>query len=511
MKNLITSNINLLHSNSIWRQKNHDIEIDKNYNNFFLVLNNQNILKKYDNLHIILHIDRNNCKEIINKIKNIGKLKKNNFILYFFIQNQSFNDSKIIQNLLYKFVSKFNENKNGNIFFKFFDELNDSFFDLRNRVFLKFPFNIKSLIFIKNKILLNIKQISSKPYKLIILDCDNTLWGGVLDEDKYKGINFAEDGNGQIFYEFQKELKELKNKGFLLSISSKNTEKKVWEAMKKRKMILNKEDFISPKINWMDKGINIKKTLSDLSLRAKDAIFIDDNFIELKKVSKQINGINTINFNDPIKGFNIFKKDPRLQKIKFLKEDLKKYHQYKLKSQFEDQKKNEGISINFFKNLKQKIIFSKLNNKNFNRAIQLFNKTNQFNFSLNRYTNSQLEKISKNKKFDIKLFEMKDKFGSHGIIGAFILFKNKNNLEIKDLVISCRVLFRYLEDYIIYHILKNHKSHKYTIEYFKQNVNKHLIPEFLKKNYFTNISGKKNKFTYKIEMNKELENVKKFF
>ena len=89
--------------------------------------------------------------------------------------------------------------------------------------------------------------INAKPYKLIILDCDNTLWGGVLDEMGLQGIEYDEDGVGKVFKDFQNELKKLKDKGFLLSISSKNTSEKVWEAMTKRNMILSKKDFIFPK------------------------------------------------------------------------------------------------------------------------------------------------------------------------------------------------------------------------------------------------------------------------
>ena len=106
---------------------------------------------------------------------------------------------------------------------------------------------------------------------------------------------------------------------------------------------------------------------------------------------------------------------------------------------------------------------------------------------------------------------MKDKFGSHGIIGAFVLLKKRNVIEIIDLVISCRVISRYLEDYVIYYILKTNNANKYKISYLKQSVNKNLIPDFLKKKYFTLLKRKKEKYLYEIKMSRELTDVRKYF
>ena len=98
-----------------------------------------------------------------------------------------------------------------------------------------------------NKIIKNINLFNITPYKLIILDCDNTLWGGILDEDGIQGLVYSNKDKGLHYKNFQKILKSLKEKGFLLSISSKNDEKKVWDTFRKRKMILSKKDFLSPK------------------------------------------------------------------------------------------------------------------------------------------------------------------------------------------------------------------------------------------------------------------------
>ena len=103
-----------------------------------------------------------------------------------------------------------------NLYIKNFDHSINKVFSERNNIFIKFPFDIKFINFISNEIKKNILFFTSKPYKLIILDCDNTLWGGILDEDGYENIQYNTDGEGQIYSQFQKFLKIKKKQGFVL-------------------------------------------------------------------------------------------------------------------------------------------------------------------------------------------------------------------------------------------------------------------------------------------------------
>ena len=159
------------------------------------------------------------------------------------------------------------------------------------------------------------------------MDCDNT--GEEFCEDGLENIKYGGDDNGAIYLNFQKRLLSLKKQGFILSISSKNNEKKVWQAMKYRKMILQKKDFINPKINWEDNGLNIKNIIQELSLRASDCIFIDDNLVEIKKVKNVLKNLNVIHLDDESKIFKIRKRF-LFSKTKILKEDIKNINNTKL-------------------------------------------------------------------------------------------------------------------------------------------------------------------------------------
>ena len=511
----ITSNYNNISSNSSWNRLKNKAKIDENFNNFFLSLNNKVLLESYNAFHIKLYLNEYNLKESIKKLKLLKKKvfrnKKKTFFIYFFlkpilnlIESKNFNNDFQVE------IQKLKINEFSNIFINY-EHVDSIDFSYRNFIYLKFPFDISFLNKIVKNILQNIKAYDAKPYKLIIVDCDNTLWGGVLDEDKDSGIIYGGDNDGEIFFEFQKKLKKLKNEGFILSIASKNDEKKVWTVMKKRKMVLQKNDFIQAKINWNEKYQNIKKTLETLTLRAQDTLFIDDNLLEIKKIQEFLPEINTKHINDNSEILNILDNDYRLQKINVLKEDIKKYNQYKIKSKFEELKVKKTDDFLFYKNLKQKIIKTNVNSVNFARTLQLFNKTNQFNFTLNRYDSKTLSKLLKKKDYLIKIFELKDKFGTHGIIGAYICKISKSNIIIEDFALSCRVLSRYVEDYILYDLSLNSYKKKIYINYLKTVKNDKLIKYFLKKTFFIKKNNKKKYQQYQIIKNESLSNVSKIF
>ena len=151
------------------------------------------------------------------------------------------------------------------------------------------------------------------------------------------------------------------------------------------------------------------------------------------------------------------------------------------------------------------------NKINFNRTLQIFNKTNQFNFTLNRYSDTKLKEILKNKKYKIVLFDLKDKFGNHGIISGYIQKKEKDRITIIDFAMSCRVISRLVEDYMIYYIDNKNKNLNKFINYKKSNLNKDLIPKFLQKNYFTFEKKLNGNNVYKIKNNKELNDIKEIF
>ena len=509
----LTSNFNLMYSNSNWKSLKKDgVTIDSDFDSFYLNLINEQYLKKYDSFHILIFLDKknyNNTKNRINSLKSI--LNKYSYKPFFFYLTFSDNfNKKEIKKIKYN-ICKLNKILR-NLFLEYSFRDQKKIYNNRNYSILKFPFDISIILNFTKIIKKKINIINSKPFKLIILDCDNTLWGGVLNEDRFSDIKYINKKVDFSFKDLQKKLLNLKNKGFLLSLCSKNNEKDVWKFLKKKKMELQKKDFILSRINWNEKSDNISFIVKNLNLRLEDCIFIDDNILEINKVKNKLKKINTFHLKDLSQAKDFFENENRFNKFIISKDDLKKYKQYKLKSKFTEHISKDRNVVSVLKGLRQKIKILNCGRTNMKRAEELFNKTNQFNFSLNRYKSSDLFNILNKKKFKIKLFSLKDKFGDHGIIGSYVFEKKKDSVLISDFILSCRVLYRYVEQYILYNIIKKNSGKKVKILYKKTKVNSNLIPKFLKTQEFILSKKNKNYFLYNIKFNKKnIDETKKIF
>ena len=379
---------------------------------------------------------------------------------------------------------------------------------------LRCPFSTEGLNSISTQVSNILEEKSFKPFKLIILDCDNTLWGGTTSEDGLENIRYSEDGEGKIFEKIQKHFKKLKKMGFMLSVCSKNNSRDVWNTFRQRKMHLKKSDFLFPKINWEEKAKNINEILNAFSLREQDVLFIDDQKLEIDKVKKKFGNISTLHVNDLSQYYEDILALKRLQKFEISNEDKKKHDSYKLKKKYQDFRGEKNNFDEIFSGLSQKVSFIDIKKTNILRAEQLFNKTNQFNLTTNRYNKDELLKLSINRNSTIKLISLQDKFGDHGVIGCVNSKKINSEVFIQDFILSCRILSRKIEEYVIFVIKKKFKNNNVYLEYVKNSQNKDLISVFLKKSYFKPQKKKKkknNKFLYKIFYNKELNEIKKFF
>lgn len=335
------------------------------------------------------------------------------------------------------------------------------------------------------------------------------MWGGVSADDGYNAVEYSTGDLGPIYEKFQRHLLNLKKQGFLLSLISKNKENVVWKTLKKRGMILKRNDFIFPQINWNDKSKNILNVLKLLNLRAADAVFIDDSDFEILKVKKSIMDLTLINSKDIIKCYDHVISHPKLQK-KNIVDDLKKNKQYILKSNFLELKKNFNDKKMFAK-LNQKVYFKKITNQNISRAEQLFNKTNQFNFSVNRRNINEILFFKKKSNFKIRLFGLKDVYGDHGIIGLYTLEKRLNKIFLVDFILSCRVIERYIEYYVINRIFRENKVRQLKINLNLTEANKNMVNKFLSF-FFKNMKFlKRGNLMKTIDYNETLKNYLQYF
>ena len=294
-------------------------------------------------------------------------------------------------------------------------------------------------------------SISNTTSKVLILDCDNTLWGGVVGEDGAYGIKIGTDGEGLIFQDFQKEVIRLKNQGIILAISSKNTEKDVMEVFNKNnQMKLKKKDISLFKVNWKEKYINIKEISKELNLGLNSFVFWDDNPIEREKIKMNLPEVKVIDVpKETYDWIDLIKNNETFAKSKITKEDKKKTKQYKSIAKFNDDKKNKKNET-FLKSilLKPKIFIP--NKSNIVRFSQMTMKTNQFNLRTIRMTESEVKNNLKSKKKSFFMCKAEDTYGDHGIIGLAVLDKiTQDTFYLNNYLMSCRILGRKIENWFI--------------------------------------------------------------
>ncbi len=311
------------------------------------------------------------------------------------------------------------------------------------------------------------KELSKQIYatqnvkkKCLVVDLDNTLWGGVIGEDGMYSIKLGNSYEGEKFTNFQKYLKDLSNKGTILAILSKNNLEDVKKCFKKNtNMILSLNDFITYRINWREKYLNMNEIVSELNIGKDSIVFFDDSKFErdqMKKMNPDINVINVpkdaSNFIESIEDTAFFKSQ------KTLNEDLKKKKQYKIVSKFNSSKAKFKDTDSFLKSLKMKLSISKINNKNFERCVQMSNKTNQFNLTNLRFTETSLKNYLKKNKNISLVGSLQDKFGNHGTTCMVIARKSNNIYIIDSFLLSCRIFGRKVEYTLLAELFKKLKD-----------------------------------------------------
>jgi FkbH-like protein len=497
----------LLKFNSLNNFENILLDNNSDFNVILLTIQDLIEYPLYD-----LSTKNKNLKKI--KIKYIFDLIKKNLaqkkivliIDYFYpthfnrnIKNNTIEDYLIhyIQNLSYEFKN----NKNfycldlRNIFFR-----NNEKYDYRMQYLTTSRYsnsNLKSINIIINQFL---ERIYKPSKKVIILDCDNTLWGGVVGELGCHNIILGEENEGKAYVDFQKSLKRLKNEGVILCVASKNNYQDVIEVFKKNKnMVLSKEDITLFKVNWKNKSDNIFEMSKELNLGIESFTFFDDNPIERDQVQKNLKTIEVINPDGDVSNWATQILDStNLCKINFSEEDKNKTKHYHNVLKFKDEQSRNSNEKNFLMNIGLKAKLINFSSENKIRALQLIQKTNQFNLNTKRYDEKELQYFSEERKNKIYLFSLKDKYGDHGIVGLTMLRQKKEKMFIENFLISCRVLGRYLDSWMmkkIFTYAKKSKCQTVIGKYTKSNKND------LVKDFYTLFGFKKSK--PKIILNKK--------
>jgi len=297
-------------------------------------------------------------------------------------------------------------------------------------------------------------SITLKRKKCLVLDLDNTLWGGVLGEDGIEGIQIGGDYPGKAFLFFQESLLELSRSGVILTICSKNNEQDVLDAWERNPfLILKKEHFATYRINWKDKATNIKDISEELNLGLDSFVFVDDNPTERELIKQQLPMVEVPDF--PMQPYELPIFFLRLVEDYFkvysiTDEDKKKTLLYKANALRAKEQHSIGDYTDFLRSLEIRMIIERANEFNIQRIAQMTQKTNQFNLTTKRYTDSDIRRFMEDG-WKIWCLSVADKFGDNGITGCIIV--DSTGFVIDTFLLSCRILGKGIEYAFIKNVL----------------------------------------------------------
>ena len=305
--------------------------------------------------------------------------------------------------------------------------------------------------------------------KIVVLDLDNTLWGGVIGEDGVDGLELSDHKEGQRYYDFQRQLLEMKQRGIVLAINSKNNVEDAEAAINTHpSMLLHSTDFVSKKINWKNKSINLKEMEHELNITEAGFIFIDDNPVERETIKGECPEVTVPDFPKDSTELLSFAEDIYFDyccPLRVLGEDMQKTKMYRSESL---RQKEKSVSLNlddYIARLGISIDIHRMQDEELERVTQLLNKTNQFNLTTKRYTAAEVKALAANPDNDIYVVHSEDKYGDNGLISVVIVIGGEQEVYIDTFLMSCRVMGRKLEDVIINELAAKYVGKNIIAEY----------------------------------------------
>ena len=324
--------------------------------------------------------------------------------------------------------------------------------------------NIDALPYFADAVVKIVAAFQGNFKKCVIIDLDNTTWGGVIGDDGLENIQIGLLGIGKAFTEFQHWVKKLQQRGIIVAVCSKNTESIAKEPFEKHPdMVLRLPDIAVFVANWENKADNIRKIQRVLNIGFDSMVFLDDNPFERNIVRENIPLITVPElpedpalYLDYLYGLNLF------ETVSYSGEDAKRTQQYQKEAErivFQESFTNED---DFLKSLNMISDVKPFDNFTIPRIAQLSQRSNQFNLRTVRYTEEDVKRVAQSDRHFTLSFTLEDKFGDNGLICVIILEKKDNKILFIDTwLMSCRVLKRGMESYTLNSIVELAKANGY--------------------------------------------------
>jgi len=333
----------------------------------------------------------------------------------------------------------------------------EQFYDWRYWHIARAPYSRNALINIAHQFQTYMNMLMGKSKKCLVLDCDGTLWGGIIGEDGIAGIGLGSNYPNVAFKAFQTAIIDLYSQGVIIALCSKNNEEDVIDVFEQHPdMQLTLHHIAAKRINWNDKATNIKEIAKELNIGLNSIVFIDDNPFEIEWVESQLPDVQTLLLEkgSEIKYAHQLKELTCFDKQSITSEDALKGNMYQSQKLRDNLEQKTSNLEDFLSSLDMRVSVQLADSSNVARIAQQTQKTNQFNLTTKRYSEDQILSFISLDGYAVFALQLEDRFGDMGIVGSAIIDLSDPLLaKIDTLLLSCRALGRQVELVFLDHLL----------------------------------------------------------
>jgi FkbH-like protein len=335
--------------------------------------------------------------------------------------------------------------------------------------------------------------LKGRSRKCLVLDCDNTLWGGVVGEDGVNGIRLGTTHPGSAFRDFHAAILDLYHRGILLALNSKNNEADAMAVFKEHpESLLKPEHFVAKRINWQDKATNLTEIAKELNIGLDSLVFIDDNPAECELIRQKLPSVLVVQLPpDPPRFRSILQNMRCFDTLTLNDEDRRRSAMYRMDAERAQIKQQSGSLEDYLRSLDMVLTLGTADTSTIPRIAQLTQKTNQFNVTTRRYSEEDVRRFAEDPSFEVYWARLSDKFDDNGVIGAAIINFRADHCRIDTLLMSCRVIGRGVEQGIIARLARESASKgcKYILGEFIPTAKNSLVANLFADQGFSRIDG----------------------
>jgi FkbH-like protein len=323
--------------------------------------------------------------------------------------------------------------------------------DARLWTLARVPFTAVGMQALAQEHLRYLRAFCGRARKVLAVDLDGTLWGGIVGEDGAAGIRLGDGARGRAFVELQRVLRELTRRGVLLVINSTNNVDDAREVLERHPaMLLRPEDFAATRINWQDKATNLVELSDELGLALDSFVYVDDNAAECERIRQALPEVMTVHLaGDPATYAGTIKSLGVFDTLAMSEEDRARTVMYRDESRRRETRQAMASLEEYYASLDTELEIQPIDAVTLARAAELTQRTNQFNLTTRRFTADDLRSFLAQPEREGFVFRLRDRFGDYGIIGVALTERRDETMAIDTLLLSCRVLKRTVEDSVL--------------------------------------------------------------